>query len=63
MSYSFKCPACNHVLKVEAATDEAAVEKFMAAGDEHMKAVHADMPAMPEDQMKEMVRTGMMKAE
>lgn len=61
MNYSFKCPACDHILTVEAASDNEALEKFMAAGDEHMKAVHADAPAMPENQMKEMVRTGMVK--
>lgn len=61
MSYSFKCPACDHTLTTEAANDDEALEKFMAAGDEHMKAVHADAPAMPEDQMREMIRTGMKK--
>lgn len=61
MRDSFKCPACDHTLTVEAATDDEAVDKFMAAGDAHMKEVHADMPAMPEDKMREMVRTGMVK--
>lgn len=63
MTYSFKCPACEHTLTAEVESDDEALEKFMAAGGEHMKAVHSDMPPMPEDQMREMVRSGMVRVE
>ena len=59
MTYSFTCPACGHVTTCDAMTDNEALGKMMELGGVHMKDVHPDMPATPEDQMKEMVRTGM----
>ena len=59
MKYTFKCPACGHVLDVEADNDNGAVDKLMAAGGEHMKETHPDMPADPN--MPNMVREQMQK--
>lgn len=63
MMYSFTCPApgCGHITTVEANTDDDAVDKFMTAGGEHAKTAHPAMPMMPEEQMRQMVRTGMKK--
>jgi hypothetical protein len=62
MKYSFKCPApCNHEIKVDAQNDEEAMNKLMAAGKVHAKEKHSDMPAMSEQQMKDMLKTGMKK--
>ncbi len=61
MQYTFKCPACEHVVSVDAMSDEEAVGRIMAAGDEHMKQVHAGMPPTPAEQMKEMVKASMQK--
>lgn len=60
MKYTFKCPACVHVLDVEANNDDSAVDKLMAAGGEHMKENHPDMPSDPN--MPNMVREQMQKS-
>lgn len=60
MTYTFKCPACDHTLDVEANNDNEAVDKLMAAGGEHMKEVHPDMPA--DSNMPNMVREQMQKS-
>ncbi|MEK9146626.1 MAG: hypothetical protein AAB639_00335 [Patescibacteria group bacterium] len=61
MKYTFKCPACGQPVEVEAENDDEAVDKLMAAGDVHQKEVHAEMPPMPQDQMRNMVREQMTK--
>jgi hypothetical protein len=62
MNYSFKCPApCNQELKVYAQNDDEAMGKLMAAGKVHIKEVHPNMPPMPEQQMKDMLKKGMKK--
>lgn len=63
MKYSFKCPACEHVITVDAMSDEEAVNKIMQEGASHMKTVHPDMPVTPDDQMKQMVQSQMKKEE
>lgn len=65
MQYSFTCPApgCGHTMEVEAENDDEAMGKLLVAGDEHGKQVHPNIPQMPEEQAKEMVRVGMRKAE
>ena len=61
MKYSFTCPApCNYEVKVDAGDDEA-VGKIIMAGEVHRKQVHPDMPPMTEDQLKNIVRSGMKK--
>ena len=57
--YTFKCPACGHVLDVDSNNDDEAVDKLMAAGGEHMKQTHTNMPADPN--MPNMVRKQMQK--
>jgi predicted small metal-binding protein len=63
MKYSFTCPApCNQELKVDAQNDDEAMGKLMAAGKVHVKEAHPNMPPMPEQQMKDMLKKGMKKA-
>lgn len=59
MQYSFKCPACDHVLTVDAQNDDEAVQKLMAAGGEHLSSMHPGMPMDPG--MEGMVRSQMQK--
>jgi predicted small metal-binding protein len=62
MKYSFKCPApCNYEIKVDAQTDDDAMNKIMAAGQVHVRESHPDMPSMSEQQMKDMLKAGMKK--
>lgn len=61
MKYSLTCPACSQDVVVEAATDKEAFDKILVEGKTHGEKYHADMPPMPEEQMKELVRTGMKK--
>lgn len=61
MNYTFKCPACDHVVSVEAMSDDEAVEKINAEGAAHLAQVHPEMPATPEEDMKNMVRAQMQK--
>ena len=63
MKYTFKCPACEHVVEVDADNDDAAIAKINAAGAIHQKEVHPDMPAISEEEMTKMVRGGMQRAE
>ena len=59
MKYSFKCPPpCNYEIKVEANNDDEAVGKIMKAGEAHKKQAHPDI-TMSEEQMRNMVRSGM----
>lgn len=48
-------------MTVEAENDDEAVAKFNEAGTVHTKEVHPDMPPMSEEDMTNMVRTGMQK--
>ncbi|MBI2074204.1 MAG: hypothetical protein HYT83_00025 [Candidatus Levybacteria bacterium] len=61
--YSFKCPACGHVLTVEAQNKDEAINKLMTDGGEHMKEVHPEMPADPnmENTLREQMKTGEME--
>jgi predicted small metal-binding protein len=62
MKYSFKCPApCNYEIKVDAQNDNEAMSKLMASGKVHAKEKHPDMPPMPEQQLKDMLKAGMKK--
>ena len=62
MKYSFTCPApCNYEIKVDAQTDDDAMNKIMAAGKVHAKEKHPNMPPMSEQQMKDMFKAGMKK--
>jgi predicted small metal-binding protein len=63
MKYAFSCPSpCNYTINVEAQSDEEAIGKIVAAGKVHAKEAHPDMPPMTEQEMKQMVRTGMRKS-
>jgi len=52
---------CNYEIKVDAQTDNEAMTKIIAAGKVHIKEAHPDMPPMPEQQMKDMLKVGMKK--
>lgn len=62
MKYTYKCPACDAPISVDAASDEEAVDKLMAAGATHGKEKKHDM-SMSENQMKEDVKAKMTKEE
>ena len=62
MKYSIKCPApCNHEIRVEAQNDDEGISKLMAAGKIHAKEAHPEMSSMSEQEMKDMIKTGMIK--
>jgi len=63
MKYFLKCPLCSQSLTIDADTDDDAVERFMAEGKAHTEEHHPNMPAMPEEQVKAMIRFGMKKQE
>ena len=64
MKYSFACPApCNYEVKVEAQNDDEAMNKLMAEGKVHAEAAHPNMPPMSEQQMKDMLKSGMKKGQ
>lgn len=59
MRYSIKCPLCSQSLTVDAESDEAALETILKEAKSHMEMHHPFIGALPEDQMKAMVRIGM----
>jgi len=62
MNYSMTCPSpCNQIMKVDAMNDEEAMSKLMVAGKEHLKKAHPDVPPMPEEQMKSLLKSNMKK--
>lgn len=63
MKYSFKCPACEHMITVDAMSDDEAVNKIMQEGASHMKTTHPELPPTPDDQMRQMVQSQMKKEE
>lgn len=64
MKYSFSCPApCNYEVMVDAKNDDEAVAKIIKEGAVHGKQVHPDTLPMTEEQLRNMVRSGMMKAQ
>lgn len=63
MRYSLKCPLCNKALTIEADNNDAALERFLEEGKNHMKEDHPQVPAIPEEQLKAMIRFGMKKDE
>lgn len=62
MTYSFQCQ-CGKMLTVEAESDDAALDQLMSVGADHMAEVHADAPPMSDEEMKNMLRSGMKKAD
>ena len=63
MEYSLQCPSpCNYEIKVEANSDDEAVEKIMQAGATHKNEAHCDMQ-ISEEQMRSMVRSSMKKGD
>jgi len=60
VQYSLKCAACEHVLTADAGSDEEAMSKLMEAGEAHVAEQHPGM-SMSEDEMRDMVRSGMKK--
>lgn len=50
------------MMTVDAENDDDALAKFMVSGKEHMAQAHADAPPMSDEEMENMVRTGMKKA-
>jgi hypothetical protein len=62
--YSFTCPApCNHKIIVDATNGDEAIAKVIEESAIHRKQVHADVAEMPMEQLKNMVRLGMAKAQ
>jgi hypothetical protein len=63
MKYSFSCPAtCNYEIMVDAKNDDEALAKIVAEGALHSRKVHPYVLPMTEEQLKNMVRSGMLKA-
>jgi hypothetical protein len=61
MEYSIQCPSpCNYEIKVEASSDDEAVEKIMKAGTAHKQECKLAMD-ISEEQMRSMVRSNMKK--
>ena len=58
MTYSFQCQ-CEKTLTVDAANDDEALEKLMDVGPAHMAEAHPDAPPMSDEEMKNMLRSGM----
>jgi hypothetical protein len=62
MKYSFRCPApCNYEIKVDAKNDDEAVERIITAGEAHRMQAHPDMPPMTQEQLRNIVQSGMKK--
>jgi hypothetical protein len=60
MKYSFSCPAtCNYQISVDAKNDDEAVAKIIKEGAVHGKQAHPDVLSMTEEQLKNLVRSGM----
>ena len=63
MKYSFSCPApCNYEVMVDAKNDDEAVDKIIIEGAVHGRQIHPDALPMTEEQLRTVVRSGMMKA-
>ncbi len=63
MKYLFSCPApCNYEILVDAKNDDEAVAKIVVEGTVHGRQVHPNAIPMTEEQLKNMVRSGMLKA-
>jgi len=63
MIYSFNCPTCEHVVSGDAENDEDAITKINDAHKAHRGEVHADMPQVPDEEMKNTIKIGMYKEE
>lgn len=62
MKYSFLCPAtCNYEISVDAKNADEAVAKIIKESAVHGKQVHPDILSMTEEQLKNLVRSGMIK--
>ncbi|TSC73078.1 MAG: hypothetical protein G01um101438_101 [Parcubacteria group bacterium Gr01-1014_38] len=62
MTYSFQCQ-CGQTLSVDAENDDEALDKLMDVGPDHMAAVHPNAPPMSDEEMKNMLRSGMKKGD
>lgn len=62
MTYMFQCQ-CGKTLTVDAENDDEALDKLMSVGADHMAEVHADAPTMSDEEMKNMLRSEMKKAD
>ncbi len=63
MKYSFSCPApCKYEIVVDAMNDKEAVARIVAEGVVHGRQVHPDALPTTEEQLKNMVWSGMVKA-
>jgi len=63
MKYSFSCPAtCNFEIMVDARNDDEAVAKIVAEGAIHGRQFHPHVLSMTEEQLRNAVRSGIMKA-
>jgi len=62
--YSFTCPApCNYRIMVDAKSGDEAMAKIIEESAAHSRQVHADVAEMTMEQLKNMVRLGMAKAQ
>lgn len=62
MKYSFSCPAsCNYEISVDAENVDEAVAKIIKEGAVHGKQVHPGVLSMTEEQLRNLVRAGMIK--
>lgn len=66
MKYTFTCPVDGYVSTVDAENDDEAVQKLMEAGKVHMadpayQQGHQAAPPVADEEMAQMVRSGMKK--
>jgi formylmethanofuran dehydrogenase subunit B len=59
MKYSLTCPLCGHLVSVDAANDNEAADKLMKLAVDHGHQKHPEMAAMPAEEIRKMVKTGM----
>jgi len=63
MKYSFSCPAtCNFEIRVDAKNEDEAVAKIAAEGAIHGRQFHPHISSMTEEQLRNEVRSGIVKA-
>ncbi len=62
MIYTFTCPTCGQMLEADALGDDDAQTQFVTQGRLHFLQVHPEMPSMPEDQLRKMVKDLMRSA-
>jgi len=63
MRYSFSCPAtCHYEITVDAKNDDEALARIVAEGAVHGRQFHPEVLSMTEEQLKNVVRSGIVKA-